>query len=323
MKVRGKPLSAYGSDVQERYESWATATDDFAKQVIANFKEAVSYINGLSDADFDVLTLGTPEMNLLSYLDPGFYGDASGLTYLKETLANNKQYQKETAAHETEMAAMREEHGDRVGMALSEEEKAAQRKAQSAYAGQEAIQDRLGECYIEDFGDDLNVGGGEPHTSAPDWVHEGWQALKDYWGEADFKSIAQNIRNRLQGQSDRDVAFDSVPYGTMRNVSVSLQSHEGVVSVEYIADPDEAKRTIAWRREQIRLFRAGEIPQINWNPPPDTSDPIVAAVQAIKDRDDASDFTRRGRFPSVRATSREAERRVSAKERDAAWEKVK
>ncbi len=319
MKVRGKTLSDYGADVQENYDSWVTATDDFAKQFIENFKEAVAYINGLSDADFDVLTLGNPEKNLLPYLDPGFYGDASGLAYLKETLANNKEYQKETAAHDAEMAAIREEHGDRVGMALSEEEKAAQREAQSAYAGQKAIQDRLGECYIEDFGDDLNVGDGEPHTSAPDWVHEGWQALKDYWGAEDFKSIAQNVRNRLIGQSDRRVAFDSVPYGTMRNVTISQLSHDGVVSTEYIPDAEEAKRTIAWRREQIRLFRAGEIEEINWRPP-NTSDPIVAAVQAIKDRGDESDFTRRG-HPSVRATSREAERRVSAKERDKAWEK--
>jgi len=321
MKVRGKPLKAYSGWIEDQYNAWKQSDDETAKQVLKGYSEAVAYINSLSDADFDALTLGH-EANLLSYLDPGMYGPGGyRVKDLKQTLAHNKKYQAEQAGHEAEMAAMREEHGDRVGMALSEEEKAAQAKAQSGYVGQEAIQDRLGECYVEDFGDDISVGGGAPHDSAPDWVHEGWQALKDYWGEEDFRSIAQNVRNRLQGQSDRRVAFDSVPYGTMRNVTTSQLSHEGIVSTEYISDPDEAKRTIAYRREQIRLFRAGEITAINWRPP-DTSDPIVAAVEAIKDRDDASEFTRSGR-PRVDATSREAKRRVSAKERDAAWEQVK
>lgn len=320
MKVRGKPLSHYGEDVQENYDAWATATDDFAKQLIANFKEAVSYINGLSDADFDVLTLGTPETNLLPYLDPGFYGDASGLTYLKETLANNKTYKEAADAADAEMAEMRAEYGENVGRKLTEEELSERLRVADAHNAQQALQDRLTECYIEDFGDALNVGDGQPHASAPKWVHEAWQELREVWG-SEFHIIAQNIRNRLQGQSDRDVAFDSVPYGTMRNVTISQLSHEGVVSTEYIPDPDEAKRTIAWRRKQIRLFRAGEITEINWKPP-DISDPIVAAVQSIKDRGDDSDFTRDGR-PRVDATSREADQKVSGKQRDAAWEEVK
>ena len=320
MKVRGKEISEYGGHVQETYQSWMNDTDNFAKRIIENYEVAISYINSLSDDDFNALILGQ-ETNLLPYLDPGFYSDPSGLNYLKSTLEGNKQYLKETAEHEAEMAEMREEYGDQVGRALTEKEKVERARVQAAYNDQKAIQDRMEtECYIEDFGDELNVGDGNPHASAPQWVHDGWQALIDYWGYPDFNSIAQNIRNRLPGQSDRDVAFDSVPYGMMRNVSTALSSHEGVVSVEYISDEDEAKRTIAWRREQIRLFRSGEITQINWRPP-DTSDTIIAAVQQIKARGQRSEFTKSGK-PTVRATSKESKQRVSAKQRDAAWEQI-
>ncbi|MCY3723335.1 MAG: hypothetical protein OXG97_14020 [Candidatus Poribacteria bacterium] len=52
------------------------------------------------------------------------------------------------------------------------------------------------------------------------------------------------------------------------------------------------------------------------------ADPIVVAVSAIKQRNNPKEFIKSGK-PSVQATSREAEQRVSAKERDTAWKQVK
>ena len=52
------------------------------------------------------------------------------------------------------------------------------------------------------------------------------------------------------------------------------------------------------------------------------TDPIVAAVSTIQQRNNPKEFTKSGK-PYVRVTSKEAGKKVSGKERDAAWEHVK
>ena len=139
----------------------------------------------------------------------------------------------------------------------------------SAKYWQHQIQDR---CFIEDFGYTDSVGNSGPHISAPTWVHETWAKLKAYWSKqshAHWSSIAQNIRNELDGMGHRRVPFDSVPYGTCRLIISSKQSYMGIVSTEYEPDKEKLIKIIAWRREQIRKYRDGEITreQINWRMP--------------------------------------------------------
>lgn len=198
------------------------------------------------------------------------------------------------------------------------------------------LQRRIGrEGYVEDFGDDLWVGGGEPHKSAPQWLHDAWQTIKDFYTEQDFLTIAQNIRDQLNGVADKMAAFTDVPYGTQRRISRSPGGYrpkgasEAILSGEVIADENEARRVIAWRRDQIAKFRAGEIAEINWRLPDETEpapevevDPVVDAVKNIQQKNDPKDFIKSGK-PSVRSTSKEAGQKVSAKQRDAAWEEVK
>ncbi|MCY3739914.1 MAG: hypothetical protein OXH00_02720 [Candidatus Poribacteria bacterium] len=199
------------------------------------------------------------------------------------------------------------------------------------------LQDRIArEGYVEDFGDDLWVGGGEPHASAPQWLHDAWKTIKEFHTEQDFLVIAQNIRDRLDGVANKMVAFKDVPYGTQRRISraqggyTPIGSSETIYSGEVIADEDEARWVIAWRRAQIRAFRAGEITEINWRAPDRNSvetpvaesDPVIEAVKQIQSQNNPADFTKSGK-PKVRPTSQIAGQKVSAKQRDAAWKQVK
>jgi len=45
MKVRGKPLKAYGGWIEDQYNAWKQSDDETAKQVLKGYSEAVAYIN--------------------------------------------------------------------------------------------------------------------------------------------------------------------------------------------------------------------------------------------------------------------------------------
>lgn len=125
--------------------------------------------------------------------------------------------------------------------------------------------------YVEDFGDDRTVGSGAVNKSAPQWVQDDWHLLQKHWRAMnDFGSTAYSIYRTLDGNIVRGKNYQDLPYGTVRVISKGKQGdwRDGTDNVtEVILDDDEAKRTIAWRREQIRRFRAGEVEAIDWRPP--------------------------------------------------------
>ena len=62
-------------------------------------------------------------------------------------------------------------------------------------------------AHVEDFGTEDTVQQGSPHSSAPQWVHEHWKRIGEFWvakgkgKTTHWTVIKQNIRNSLQGNS--------------------------------------------------------------------------------------------------------------------------
>ena len=129
------------------------------------------------------------------------------------------------------------------------------------------------ECFVEQFGGDTYVGNGYPREDcSPKWLIEDFEKLRVWCvakGGSYWSSIRTNIYNSLNGQSVRDVPFDSVPYGTMRMVNPHKTSYYGIVSSEYIPDKEQIRKLLAWRRNQISLYLNGLIKreEINWRMP--------------------------------------------------------
>ena len=129
------------------------------------------------------------------------------------------------------------------------------------------------ECFVEQFGGSIYVGNGYPREDcSPKWLIEDFEKLRVWCvakGGSYWSSIRTNIYNSLNGQSVRDVPFDSVPYGTMRMVNPHKTSYYGIVSSEYIPDKEQIRKLLVWRREQIRKYRDGEIKRqdIQWRMP--------------------------------------------------------
>ena len=129
------------------------------------------------------------------------------------------------------------------------------------------------ECFVEQFGGDTYVGNGYPRADcSPKWLIEDFEKLRVWCvakGGSYWSSIRTNIYNSLNGQSVRDVPFDSVPYGTMRMVNPHKTSYYGIVSSEYIPDTEKIRKLLAWRRSQIKKYIDGEIKRqdIQWRMP--------------------------------------------------------
>ena len=129
------------------------------------------------------------------------------------------------------------------------------------------------ECFVEQFGGDTYVGNGYPRADcSPQWLIEDFEKLRVWCvakGGSYWSSIRTNIYNSLNGQSVRDVPFDSVPYGTMRMVNPHKTSYYGIVSSEYIPDKEQIRKLLVWRRAQIKKYLDGEIKreEINWRMP--------------------------------------------------------
>ena len=129
------------------------------------------------------------------------------------------------------------------------------------------------ECFVEQFGGDTYVGNGYPREDcSPKWLIEDFEKLRVWCvakGGSYWSSIRTNIYNSLNGQSVRDVPFDSVPYGTMRMVNPHKTSYYGIVSSEYIPDKEKIRKLLVWRRAQIKKYLDGEIKRqdIQWRMP--------------------------------------------------------
>ena len=120
--------------------------------------------------------------------------------------------------------------------------------------------------YVEDF-----EGSNSLHSSAPDWAHEKVAAIKAaLTGTGEFSNVMSSIAVAVDGYfTSRDKDISEYPYGTIRLLSKYSQGHRDKILVEVIYDDDLRNKTLAYRREQIRLFRAGEIKEIDWRLPKD------------------------------------------------------
>lgn len=171
--------------------------------------------------------------------------------------------------------------------------------------------------YIEDWGRDYTkiinsktyreyqrvklMGGYEPHESAPDWFKNIFSTLKRYWmekGKQHWQNMVTHIKHNTDGSHLRyyGKGIEDMPYGTFRNITNSLQKDKfGKVSTEFIPYDSHKKKVLDYRREQIKLYRYGEINEINWKPPFH-----YVVIKSDAEDDDFWDDERRIEFRKIR-----------------------
>ena len=124
----------------------------------------------------------------------------------------------------------------------------------------------LDEIFIEDFGTDREINAWQLHESCPhDIAERVYEMLSFAPNPAHQRIIWRRLIEGCNGSLvSKNRAFDSFPYGTVRHLTTAGGSRYGVIIYEQVADDKVRTELLRKRREELELYRDGEIKETSW-----------------------------------------------------------